>query len=90
MIEIFIAQFLAIYLLGFQQMNVIGKHYILAFITSLLLGVFGYYITSTVSTANLDQMFTPFWWSFIIAGPCGIITAMYTHPWIKKKFYRED
>ena len=48
-LKIFIAQFIVIYLLGFQQKNVTGEHYALAFITSVVLGVAGWFLTSIVS-----------------------------------------
>ena len=87
-LTIFIAQFVTIYLLGIQQQNVIGGHYTLAFITSLILGVSGWYLTSTVASANIEAIGTTVWWSFVIAGPLAIVSAMKTHPFIIKGFFK--
>jgi len=89
-LKIFLAQFCTIFFLGFQQKNVTGGHYSLAFLTSLLLGVVGWFLTSIIATANLEAVFTSVWVSFIVAGPIAIITAMYTHPWVVKKFYKKS
>ena len=88
-IKIFIAQFISIYLLGIQQKNVIGGHYLLAFITSLILGIFGWYLTSIIAAANLESMLSSVWWSFVLAGPIAIVTAMKTHPHIVRKLNGE-
>jgi len=85
---IFIAQFITIYLLGIQQKNVIGGHYVFAFLTSLVLGVSGWYLTSIIAAANLDAIGSTVWWSFIVAGPLAITTAMRTHPIIIKRFIK--
>ena len=86
--KIFLAQFIVIFLLGVQQKNVTGHHYVLAFITSLVLGVAGWFLTSIVATANLEALFTTVYFAFIAAGPIAIIAAMKYHPWLVNKFYK--
>jgi hypothetical protein len=76
---VFVAQYLMVLLLGLQSLNVRDRHYVLAGITSFMLGVCGFYVTSIVGAAK-GQVLTILWWSFVIAGPCGIITAMAVHP----------
>lgn len=78
-ISIFLAQFLMIFLLGLQQLNVQGKHYLAAAITSLLLGVCGWTITSTIAAAHLEGLWSSIGISFLIAGPLGILAAMFMH-----------
>ncbi len=76
---VFVAQYLMVLLLGLQSLNVRDHHYVLAGITSFLLGVCGFYVTSVVGAAK-GQALTILWWSFVVAGPCGIVTAMAIHP----------
>jgi len=78
-ITVFVAQYFMVLLLGIQSLNVRDGHYALAAITSTLLGVCGFYITSIIGDAK-GQVLSILWWSFVIAGPCGIVTAMAIHP----------
>ena len=78
-IAVFVAQYLMVLLLGLQSLNVRDRHYVMAAATSFLLGVCGFYVTSIVGDAK-GQSLTILWWSFVIAGPCGIVTAMAIHP----------
>lgn len=83
---IFVSQFGLIYLLGFQQMNVTGKHYVAAAITSFLLGLFGWFTISIISSANLEGIFSFVFWVYVIAGPLAIVFAMRTHPYIVRVY----
>ena len=80
---IFAAQFSMVFLLGFQNQNVIGKHYIGAAITSTILGVSGFYITATIAQVGKSGVFSPEWWAYIAAGPIAIVLSMLLHPKIK-------
>lgn len=86
---VFSSQFAMIFLLGIQQMNVTGRHFVAAFITSLLLGICGYYLTSVIAQINIEGVLSSVWWSFIMSGPLGIITAMKVHPIIRKRWLHE-
>lgn len=81
---VFAAQFAYIFLLGFQQQNVTGKHYALAQFTSLLLGICGYHLTATVALAASGPAFGPVWWAYIAAGPVGISVSMWVHPRLRR------
>lgn len=89
-IIIFVSQFGMIYLLGMQQMNVTGKHYVAAAVTSLLLGLFGWLTISIISAANKEGMLSMVFWFYLIAGPLGIVTAMRTHGFLVVKLYRRE
>jgi hypothetical protein len=82
---VFAAQFVYILLLGLQQQNVIGRHYVGAACTSLLLGTFGIYLTATIAIHAESSMFSPVWLAFIAAGPAGICVAMWLHPRIGRR-----
>jgi hypothetical protein len=81
---IFAAQFVFILLLGLQQLNVVNHHYAGAAAVSLALGVIGFHLTATIAAVRNEGRFTPLWWSYIIAGPCGIVTAMLIHPILER------
>jgi hypothetical protein len=83
---IFLSQFGMVYLLGFQQLNVVGKHYIAAAFTSFLLGLFGWFTISIVSSANMEGIFSLIFWIYLFAGPMAILTAMKTHPYIVRVY----
>lgn len=76
-----------IFLLGFQQLNVQNNYYISAFITSSLLGVFGYYLISVIAEVKTAGNFSSVWWSYVLAGPFGIISSMLIHPRLARKLH---
>jgi hypothetical protein len=88
-IILFIAQFSMIYLLGFQQMNVAGKHYIAAAATSFLIGLSGWINISIISVANREAIFSMIFWVYAIAGPIAIVVAMKTHAIVIKFLFRK-
>jgi len=87
-IKIFLAQFLMIFLLGLQSINVNRGHKLLAALTSFGLGIAGFYVTGTIAQAYQEGMFSSMFLSFILSGPCGIVVSMMVHPkivkWLKK------
>lgn len=82
---VFIAQYCYVLLLGLQSLNVRDQRYVSAAITSFLLGVGGFFITSIVGAAKGLEL-SILWWCFVLSGPCGIVTAMRIHPWMSKVF----
>ncbi len=83
---IFVSQFCLVMLLGLQSMNVQGGHKLAAAITSFLLGVSGYVVTGMSAQAYKDGFLSTIFLAFVIAGPCGIVTSMYLHPYLRKVF----
>jgi hypothetical protein len=84
---VFIAQFFLIMLLGLQSINVNRGQKLLAAITSLLLGVSGFFVTGIV--AQVYQQFqsqgvTITLIAFLAAGPLGIITSIFIHPYLRR------
>lgn len=78
----FIAQGLLVYLLGIQTLNVVGKHYVLAVITSFALAVCGYYANAAVAFAGFAGIGGSIWWSYCLASCAAAPLAIYTHPHI--------
>jgi uncharacterized membrane protein YraQ (UPF0718 family) len=90
-IKIFSAQAIMIFLLGFQQMNVTGRHYFAAAVTSFLLGVCGWTITSTIAASHQEGLWSTVGIAFLVAGPMGILAAMEWHGKLIKLLYgRKD
>jgi len=83
-ILIFVSQFGLVFLLGFQQLNVVHGYYVRAFITSMMLGLFGWFTITIVSTMNTFDFLTTTFFVYIIAGPLAIISAMKIHGIMRK------
>ena len=86
---VFLSQFCMVYLLGMQSLNVRDGRYVGAAITSALLGVFGFILTSTIGSKEAADLFTVFGFTFVVAGPLAIMAAMATHPKLIKLIYGE-
>lgn len=76
------------YLLGIQTLNVVGRHYVLAALTSFALAVCGYYANAAVAYAGFDGIGGSIWWSYVMAGTVTVPLAIYTHPMIVKLYAR--
>ena len=75
MIEVFVAQYISILLLGIQSLNVRDEKYLASAITSLLLGVSGWYVTGVVASAFSQGLNSSTFYAFLLAGPCGITSS---------------
>lgn len=76
-----IATFLTVFLLAFQQQNVVYGHYALAAVTSFLIATAQFAMIRGVSTGEP--------WEFVwmgIGGACGVTLSMVAHRrWVKRK-----
>lgn len=83
---VFAAQFVMIFLHGLQSQNVIAGHRTAAFVTSLCLGICGFYVTGSIASAKGQLFDGPVFWAFVFAGPLGILTSMFVfRKWRKLK-----
>lgn len=64
-----------VFLLGIQQLNVHGGHYLLAVITSFFIGGTQIFLWRTMPTASITEIA-----STLAGGPVGIVLAMRFHP----------
>jgi len=87
-ILVFVSQYLLILLLGLQSLNVRDGRVFLAAITSLLLGITGFYVTAQI--AIVKEALTSVWWFYIFAGPLGIMTSIKLHPKLIKWLHKEE
>lgn len=77
---LFASAFSTVFLLGFQQKNVHGEHYLAAVVTSLGIGTAQIFLWRLVPDANSGQIAAT-----LAGGPLGIIAAMYLHPRLMRK-----
>jgi hypothetical protein len=64
-----------VFLLGFQQQNVSGRHYLAAFVTSVGIGGAQIFLWRLVPSAGPTEIIAT-----LAGGPCGIVAAMWAHP----------
>ena len=79
-ITLFSSAFLTVFLLGFQQQNVIHRHYIAAAVVSLGIGSAQIILWKTIPAADALEIAAT-----LAGGPCGIVAAMYIHPRIMRR-----
>lgn len=73
---LFVATFVAVFALGLQSLNVNGRHFVAAGLTSLLIGGANLVLFKSLPgpTGLLELA------GYLIGGPAGIVCAMYAHP----------
>lgn len=84
LIKVFMSQFLMVFLLGLQTINVAHANILLAMITSLLLGICGFFTYSRI--AECRTPYTKVWYNYIFAGPCGITASILLQPYLESIF----
>lgn len=78
-LALFASAFCVVFLLGFQQKNVHGEHYVAAVVTSFGIGIAQIFLWRLVPDATGSQIIAT-----LCGGPSGIVAAMYLHPRIMK------
>ena len=73
-LALFLSAFSTVFLLGFQQMNVAGKHYFPAIITSFGIGAAQIFLWRLVPEASASEIVAT-----LCGGPVGIVAAMKLH-----------
>ena len=74
-LTLFLSAFATVFLLGIQQKNVHGEHYLAAIITSIGIGTAQIFLWRLVPDADAGQIAAT-----MCGGPLGIVSAMYLHP----------
>ena len=80
---LFLAAFVTVFALGFQQQNVTGRHYLAATVTSLAIGAAQLYLWRVAPTADAGEIVAT-----LAGGPAGIAAAMYIHPRLARRWRR--
>ena len=79
-LTLFAAAFFTVFLLGFQQKNVHGNHYLAAVVTSFGIGTAQIFLWRLVPGATPSQIAAT-----LAGGPVGIVSAMYLHPRLMRR-----
>lgn len=79
-LALFASAFTTVFALGFQQQNVIHRHYKSAAVTSFAIGAAQIFLWRTLPGADISQIIAT-----LCGGPIGITAAMWAHPKIIKK-----
>lgn len=80
---LFLAAFITVFALGFQQQNVSGRHYLAAVLTSVVIGAAQIFLWRVVPVATATDIVAT-----LAGGPAGIVAAMYAHPRIARRWGR--
>lgn len=80
---LFFSAFATVFLLGIQQQNVTGRHYLAAFITGIGIGTAQIFLWRLVPNANASEILAT-----LAGGPVGIVFAMWAHPSIRRRVER--
>ena len=80
---LFLSAFFTVFLLGVQQQNVHGRHYLAAVVTSLGIGAAQIFLWRLVPEANAGEIAAT-----LAGGPVGIVAAMWAHPRIARFWKR--
>ena len=78
---LFASAFITVFLLGVQQLNVHGRHYLAAGITSLGIGGAQIFLWRLIPTASAWEIAAT-----LAGGPAGIVAAMWLHPILIRRF----
>ena len=81
---LFVSQFLLVFLLGTQSINVVRGYYVAAAFTSLLLGICGWFAIGIIAESTTYDLTSFTFLSYIVAGPVAIISAMKFHSYLRK------
>jgi hypothetical protein len=80
---LFLSAFFTVFLLGLQQQNVQGRHYLSAIVTSIGIGSAQIFLWRLVPDADVGQIAVT-----LAGGPVGIVAAMWAHPIIARRWVR--
>lgn len=73
------SQFTMIFLVGINQLNVMHGHVYLAGMTSVLIGICGFFNITTIMD---HEFFSPIWLAYVLSGGIAIMCSMKVHPYI--------
>lgn len=77
---IFVCQFLVVLLLGVQSLAVRDSNRIIATVISFMIGVNGWYLTTTLGKLPVGDWLTVPWWCYVVAGPMAINVSISLYP----------
>lgn len=79
-LALFASAFGTVFSLGFQQQNVIHRHFTAAALTSFVIGACQIYLWRTLPDSSTSEIIAT-----LLGGPVGIVAAMAAHPILFRK-----
>lgn len=79
-LALFASAFGTVFSLGFQQQNVVHRHFKAAALTSFVIGACQIFLWRTMPDANASEIAAT-----LAGGPVGIVAAMWLHPIILRR-----
>jgi hypothetical protein len=79
-LALFGSAFVTVFSLGFQQQNVIHRHFVAAAMTSFAIGASQIYLWRTLPGSGASEIVAT-----LLGGPVGIVAAMWAHPLMLKR-----
>lgn len=83
-LALFASAFGTVFALGFQQQNVVHRHFRAAALTSLVIGACQIYLWRTLPESNASEIAAT-----LLGGPVGILAAMWLHPILLKRAHAD-
>jgi hypothetical protein len=79
-VDLFGSTFLVVFALGLQSQNVIGGHYIAAFLTCLVISAMNMVLYKMAPSAAWSEI-----GAFMAGGPFGIVVSMWAHQRVTRR-----
>ena len=73
-VALFASTFILVFALGLQNLNVVGGHYLAAFLTSLVIGASSMVLYKLAPNATWAEIA-----AYMFGGPFGIVSSMAVH-----------
>ena len=82
-LALFSSTFILVFALGLQSINVNNGHYVMAALTSFVIGAGQMVLYKMAPTAGWSSIA-----SYLCGGPFGIVAAMHAHPYLARLIKR--
>ena len=81
-LKVFLAQLVFVALVNLQTINVSHSQYVNASLTSVLLGMLGFWLTAVIAEVRREGVFSLTWWAFIVSGAIAAPLSILIHKMI--------
>lgn len=78
-LKVFLAQLVFVMLVNIQTINVSHSQHLNASLTSVLLGMLGFWLTAVIAEVRTKGVFSATWWAFIVAGAIAAPLSIWIH-----------
>lgn len=78
-LKVFLAQLVFVMLVNIQTINVSQSQHLNASLTSVLLGMLGFWLTAVIAEVRTKGVFSATWWAFIVSGAIAAPLSIWIH-----------